>query len=364
MRIAKWLQIVFIALIIFWLPLTGRAQEDEPVLPVEKTHFGTVSGTIVNNSEGAGPPKSIDLMLHIWNQGVGEKPVIHVESREDGSFTFEEVDLLPGDWLTVMVLYEGVSYMVQPVEIQPGMDSVNIDLPVYETTSALSDVKIDQLQVFLFHDLNGLSISEVYVISNSGDRTVIGAEELDDGRPVTLRFDLQPGAENVSFNQDPGDRYLLFPEGFADTAPLVPGDQSTGIMLNYLVPYENEGTYSFTPKLPVGNVSFLTPAGSGLELSGERLEFSGLRPLRDGNTVDLYELSNLLPGETYNISVKSTAYIPALSSSVDNSTGINVFQSPVEISLVAGGAAFGIILVAAGIWLRRREEPQDVEEEA
>jgi hypothetical protein len=364
MRKEKRLKIlIFAAFAILWLTLPGRAEGEDVDLPAENWGTGTVSGNIVNITDGTSPPKTLDLMLHVWNQSVGEKPVIHIDSFEDGSFRFEEVDILPGDWLTVMTIYEGATYMGQPIEIKPGIESVDIELPIYESTNALSEVKIDQVQVFLFHDVEGLSISEVYVLSNLGDRTVVKSEEMDDGTPVTLKFTLQPGAENVSFSNDQGDRYILFPGGFADTAPLMPGIQNSGTMLSYIVPYENEISYSITQELPVGSVTFLTPVGSGLDLSGSGLVSSGIRPLRDGRTVNVYEWTNLLPGETLVVNVESIISITEASVSSPKEPGRKFFRSTVEIGFLAGGVTLGIGLVGAGIWLRRRSEPEVLEED-
>jgi hypothetical protein len=362
MRIDKLLSAwLAIFLTLFLLYHEGRAEGEEISTITENGWVSDVSGNIINLTEGAKPPQIFDLMLHVWNQTAGERDVIHIDTLEDGSFVFENVKFEASEFLTVMAVYEGATYLAQHVEVKPAVNPITINIPVYEVKNDLSLVTIDQMQVFLFHDIEGLKISEVYVLSNRSDRTVAGAEILEDGTPVTLKFELQTGAENITFNQDREDRFLLFPGGFADTAPLIPGSQNTGIMLSYIVPYEDQFSYTFTPKLPVGAVAFLTPVGSGLELSGIGVNFSGVWPLRDGSTVQVYEQANLLPGENFSVNIVSSVSIEEKSAKDQAEASLNLFRSPLEFGMVAGGAVIGVSLFAAGVWIWRRKDGSEDE---
>lgn len=351
------------ALVAMMLPAAARAEEDPPPSSAAASWTGEVSGSVVNLTGDAGLPPALELMLHTWSPEMVEKSVNHAESDEDGSFHFDDVTLSAGDVVSAMALYEGATYMAQPVEVRAGDESISLELPIYESTSDLAGVTIDQAHVFIMPDYDGLSVSEVYVVSNRGDRTVQGADVLDDGTPVTLKFKTQPEADSVTFGYGGQERYRLFPGGFAYTAPLLPGEQSAGIMLTYFIPYQNEGKYVYTSQLPTGGVNFLTPVNSGLELSAADLELSGVWPLRDGSTVTVYEHSGLLPGEELVVDITGQLVEPVYSGYSGGQATAGKPAATANLGLAAGGAALGAALLVVGVWWWRRTDEPDLDDE-
>ncbi|HSB66029.1 MAG TPA: hypothetical protein VLD65_05580, partial [Anaerolineales bacterium] len=238
--IALFLSIVFSALTVFALAQTptssGSAQQ-----------FSTsiVTGMLVNRSVGGNTPEDLSIMLHVLDQNYSQIGMYHTLSKPDGSFRFEEVLLNPGEFVVGIVSYLGAAYSSQPTPFD-GESNPNIELPIYETTTDLSQVQVDEMHVLFNFAQDGLEVNEIYLLSNLGDRTITGTLILTDSQPATLEFPLPVGANYVFFRPDSTDRFVKLANSFVDKAPLVPGTSTSQFMVSYLAPYEDKMSYSYT----------------------------------------------------------------------------------------------------------------------
>jgi len=226
---------LLLVLIMFTVPPSVKAQTGTPPAPTEPA-AGEVLGRIVNHSPGGEIPGQLDIMLHAWDQTQTEKLMLHGQSNPDGSFSFENVAFEPGVMYAVMATYQDAIYFSEPAIPEPGESSLTLDVPIYESTQDLSNVQIEQMHVLFYWSPGGLSVSEVYIMSNTGEYTVKDAMTLDDGTPVTYKLSLPDKVSNLNFEHDSNGRFLQFPGGFADTAPLVPGNGSNQVMVSYVLP--------------------------------------------------------------------------------------------------------------------------------
>ena len=337
------------------------AQTETPPAAPEAAWTGEVTGTIVNRSPDGEVPDKVNVMLHAWDQRQGEKFMLHGESTPEGNFRFEEVSFEPGLIYAVMADYEEAMYYSEPYRVKEGETSFDLEVPIYESSNDLSQVTIDQIHVLFYFAQGGLAVSEVYVLSNSGYYTVKNAVALEDGTKASLQFPLPEGAANLYFEGDPGDRYVQVEGGFADTAPLVPGQANNQIMLAYVLPYEEAFTYTYTAPLEIASLSFLYAEDGGIELEGEALTPAGSWPM--GNGTDFAVLSHpaLQPGETVQVEISgeppaASASMPAMGS-VEEPTSRN--SNP---GLGIGGLVLGLALVGVGLWWWRKPLGNDLEE--
>lgn len=335
------------------------AQTGTPPSAPEAGWTGAVTGSLVNRSPHGEVPDKVEVMLHAWDQNQGEKFMLHGESTAEGDFRFEEVSFEPGLIYAVMADYEGAMYLSEPYQIQAEETSFEVEVPIYESTSDLAQVRVDQMHVLFYFAQGGLAVSEVYVISNSGDYTVKDAVALEDGTKATLQFPLPEEAANLYFERDPGDRYVQVEGGFADTAPLVPGHANNQIMLTYVLPYEDAFTYIYTAPLEIASLSFLYAQDGGLELEGEALTPAGSWPMSNGANFGVLSHPALQAGETVQVNISgeppaASASMPAMGS-VEEPAAKNS-----NLGLGIGGVVLGLALVGVGVWWWRKPQGDDL----
>jgi hypothetical protein len=330
------------------LPTRVRAQDGTPPAMSPGSWKGEVTGSITNGTSGAPVSETVEVMLHGWNDSE-EKIMLHGQSAPDGSFRFEDVDFDPGLFYAAMATYKDVAYYSEPAQVNEGDLKLGFNTPVYETTGDLSHVKIDKMHVLFYAHEGQLMVTEVYILSNAGNLTVKDTQVLPSGRKGSLKFSLPDDATNVEFDTQSSDRFIQVDGGFVDTAPLVPGEKNSQVMVRYSLPYTGKYAFEFTAPVAVGGVSFLVPEDSGLKLQSSSLAPAGTQAMQDGSSFAIYTSPGLSPAESIRISLsgklnKSNASLPG---SQDFSQGILV-----------GGSLLGLALLGVGIWwwLRSREE--------
>ncbi|MEW5939316.1 MAG: hypothetical protein AB1750_06630, partial [Chloroflexota bacterium] len=232
---------------------------------------GKVSGRIVNQNQGTVVSESLEVMLHIWDKDFVDINMLHGQSAPDGTYVFTEVELQPQYLYGVMAIFEGVSYLSQILPPGDGSGSLELEVQVYETTKDTSTIQIDQLHVLFDFAEDGLETTEIYALSNSGERTVKDALSLDDGTQATSLYPLPADADYIFFQPEEEGRFIKFPGGYADTSPLLPGTQSGQHAVNYLVPYSQERTYRYVSPFNIKAMNFLLPQNAGVSLRGEGL---------------------------------------------------------------------------------------------
>ena len=314
--------------------------------------LGEVRGTVINQNTGKVVAQTMEVMLHILDLDYADKDMLHGQSQPDGSFVFTDVPFDPSFQFAVMTTFDGVTYYspVQPADMTSL--KVALDVPVYETTKDLATVRVDQMHVLFNFTADGLETKEIYIISNSGERTVKDAYDLGNDKFATLQFPLPKDADYIFFQPDDTDRFVKQDGSFADTYPVLTGDQNSQIMVSYLVPYSGERTYTYTAPINIARINFLLPDQAGISLSGANLFGPESMTLQDGKSYTVYSYENLEAGQSLNISFKGTV---AKSESESKKTN----------NLLAASAAFlGFGILGAGIWRWRRSGTvKDAEEE-
>ena len=328
------------------LPINVRAQDRTPPAVGASSWKGEVAGSITNGTPGASLPEKVEVMLHGWND-TEEKVMLHGESAPGGSFRFADVDFDPGLSYAAMATYKDVSYFSEPAQVKEGDLSLSFNIPVYETTDDLSQVKIDQMHVLFYAQEGELVVSEVYILSNAGNQTVKDTLVLPSGRKGSLKFPLPEEATNVEFDTRSTDRFIQVDGGFVDTSSIVPGEKNSQVILRFSLPYTGEFSYDFTAPVAVGGTSFLVPEASGLELQGSSLTPAGTQSMQDGSSFAIYTSPGLSPAETIQVSLSGK--LNKGSSSLPSSRGFSQ-------GIAVGGSLLGLALLGVGVWWWRKSE--------
>ncbi len=337
----KNIVIILLMAAIFLPSRLAKAQTETP--PTEAPlPTGVVTGTIVNLSQDGKIPENVELMVHAWDQ-TAELGMIHGTSQPNGTFRIEKVPFETDAEYLVMAVYKDVTYYSKSAVLDSG-DTLNIDVPIYESTTDLSQVQVDQLHVLFDEAVDGLEVKEIYVFSNLGDRTVKEAAKLDDGSYATFKVPLPAEADYIFFKPDDDkERFVKYPGGIADKAPLMPGAQTGQFMVSYLLPYKGQTKFTYTASLNIEQVNLLIPAEKGLTLSGSGLGTPETTSMQEGGaTFKIYSYSKLQAGKTISVSVSGTSGI--------GNTSDSFTSPPLRVGVTVGLAFLGLSMIATGIW--------------
>ncbi|MFH1906085.1 MAG: hypothetical protein ABIL11_01665 [Chloroflexota bacterium] len=343
--------VVLMTVILFAWSVSPTAANAQTPTPPAAT--GEVTGVIVNQNQGTIVAESLEVMLHIWDEEYVELGMLHAQSQPDGTFRFTEVALEPGRLYAVMTIYDDVAYYSNTVPAVDGSSQLELDVPVYETTTDLSAVQIDQMHVLFDFAEDGLETTEIYIFSNQGERTVKDAVTLDDGQPATLRFPLPVDADFIFFQPDQQDRFVKFTGGFADTYPLMPGEGSAQIMVTYLTPFHDDYFYTYTAPVNIQAINFLLPEDVGVTLQGAGLSSSQPMTLNNGSSYLVYSYTGIGAGQTVQVSFSGKPQLKG-----ENAYGTKT------LPLALGGILLGLAMIGVGIWWWRRPEDDTDEETA
>jgi cbb3-type cytochrome oxidase subunit 3 len=322
-------------------PAPEEAPTEEVLMdttPVSATKvLGTVSGVVINASGGDLPPGlPVDLFAFDHVQVVYSATI---ELDKDGSYLFENVEMPDGLVFLTTIDFQGATYGSEIGTPEGGTYDIVLPLQVYESTTDVSVLQVDRIHFFFeFLDGGALRVVELYIISNPSLKTLIAPRE---GDPV-LAFSLPPEAQNLEFQDDVlGGRYLPTADGFGDTVPVRPGDGNYQVMFTYQMPYDHKLELSRPMSLPVEAIVILAPE-DGVKIKGENIQDAGTRDVQ-GISYHMYNGGSLAAGQDLNLTLSGRPSNESLSVGGSAAT-----------SLVVGLGAFGIVLIAVGVWLYRR----------
>lgn len=350
-----WLGIWWIASIII-LGSAGvvHAAQDTPPAPTTPEAVVTLKGRIVNGTPEGTVPPDLTVMVHAWDATGSEQLSLSGVANEDGTFEFADVPLVSGWTYAVMALYQDVAYFSTPFQGSAEEVPEQLEVSIYEATDDPSAIRIERMHVFFDVVQEGVRIAEVYIVSNTGDRTVRDAVTLDDGTTATLLFPLPPGASEVEFNAQVEGEFVRQPGGFADRSPIVPGRAVRQVLVSYLLPYSPNMVYRHTPRYPIKGITALVPSAVGIELRSDALVFAGQQTTSDGVSIDVYTGDNLEPGQELAITLAGTANIR-----VGNTTGqvTSARARTFPWDVILGGVILVGTLAGVGVWWTRRSRP-------
>ncbi len=204
-----------------------------------------------------------------------------IPTSSDGKAIFPEVPFHTGHYYFATVEYHQAVYRSDIVEVEPGTESLQLTIDLFETTTDTSSLSVDRIHVFLDDQQEDrIQIGEVFIVSNYGERTVVAENE---GEPV-LSFPLPEQAANLAFDDGAlGQRFLETDRGFGDVTAIPPGSGVYQVMAYYTLPYQG-GKIEFLQEVnyPVGAVIVITPVGS-VQVKGTYLKDLGVREVQNGS---------------------------------------------------------------------------------
>ncbi len=306
----------------------------------------TITGQVTNGTAGASLPPDLQVTLYGYDE-MQEAYSATTTVDAEGKFVFHDVPNAPNRVFFATAEYQNVIYGSRGVTAPPGKDTLDMPFSIYETTTDHSTLQVDRLHVFA--SLNGdqmLEVVEIYVITNTGDKTVVGKTPDD---PV-LVFDLPAGAMNLQFQDGViGGRYIQTAHGFGDLMPVYPQHTAQEVFA-YDLPFEGKRLEVSHPvPLPVAAAVLMVPEGE-LSMSGDRLVDNGVQSDSQGSAYHVYNMDALAAGENLTFTVERV------------SAGLSLTGNS-KTSLAIGLMAIGAALIAVAVVLFKRPAPEEAEAE-
>lgn len=325
--------------------LTGTAPLTSSNVLTPTAQAGSVGGSLENES-GVSIPSGTLVNLHAFDQ----MQLVYTATttlNDDGSFIFENVEVLSG-WAFLATLEHGGVVYGSDVMVADGDNSqVQLPIRIYATTSDTSALSVDRLHYLLepVNDNRTLRVVELYVISNMADKTVTAAEK---GQPV-LTFSLPVDASNLQMQDgELGGRYIKTEDGFGDTVPVRPGQGVYQLMFAYELPFDRKLDLVRKVNLPVLAVVILAPEGS-LNLQGNGIQDGGVRDMQ-GAQYHLYNASGLAAGGDLRLTISGGAAGGAGGAAA-------LLAGSSSTNLLIGLGSLGVVLILAGAWMYWRGRP-------
>jgi hypothetical protein len=311
--------------------------------PGAQTVGGRVVGQVTNGSPDAEVPDGLVITLHVFS-GMEEIEAYTTTLTVDSAFRFDDVAFDEEQTLVARTLHDGVTYVSEFVTPELGQQELQLPITIYETTEDPASIAIAQLHIFVNRIGEQLEVGQYCLISNTSDRTYVGAVTSAPEQRTTWSVALPEGAENLRFDgADPGGRFVALDDGFADTRPLLPGSASVEASFTYDLPYSQGLQFEQVFDVSVNSAVMVLPEGD-LALQGAQLSA--------GETLD----TQMGPALSYTAGPLDRGQ-PLAFTIVPRPSDVSAAQ-PVERS---SGLAVGIAaLAAAGVatyWMWRPPAP-------
>ncbi len=307
--------------------------------PAEPTK---IEGTIVNGTAGQPVPDNLPLTLYILPHQTTQQDMITrtFQAGVNGRFVITDAQIDPSSLVAVGVDYKDLSFYS---EVAPAQPQVTLPITIYESTPDMAHVKIDTLHIVVEPASNGYSISEIYVLSNNGDRFVAGF-----GRPV-LHFGLPAAAVDLQMDSATQQVMELNGDGldYFDAIPV--GKQAQQIVYQYTLPV-TATSLSRAIYQPITLVNLLLGgAADKATVTSDLLKSAGTQTIPaapnsgqpTAQTFQQYTAENVQAGQILNLS-------------------IGVSSQPFDWRILLGIALVLVGVVGIIIWQRRQQRPQPV----
>ena len=317
---------------------------------VAKAGFGTVSGSIENNT-GTNLPSDLKVTLRGYDHGAdpnaGPQEVFSQEGtlNTDGSFVFEKIEIPLNRIFVAEINYDGTNLQSNYAVVKEGDTSVSVPpIKLYNKTTDISKLVVDEARIFFEYGADSVQVFNVYSFHNPGNKTIVVTLDKNGELP----FIKSPaGSSEVGYEpmQD-SEKFMQTENGFA----IPPSENAYGLIAFASVAKAKEFEISQEFVLPVATVTVFVPEGVIAE--NEKLSDLGVQAIQDLN-FQIYELDGVGAREKVILKISGTPKESAVAS-----TSVPAETTSTK-SLLIGASALGIALILAGMWMYLRDRAKD-----
>ncbi|MEX0763442.1 MAG: carboxypeptidase-like regulatory domain-containing protein [Dehalococcoidia bacterium] len=253
-------------------------------LAVAQERPSSISGTVINGTDGAEVPDDLEVVLITINEETGQAVDQETKTVDaDGRFSFDGLSNESGQRYT---LAADAGAYVPSVNLANVEDWSSVELTIYEEMTSFDDISfISYAMIVPSIDprTRTLGVLTVVTLLNSGDRVLVTDPSSPDVTGFDLlRFNLPENYSELEIESDlPPGNVMEINTGFALTNPVPPGEHS--VLMNYIQQYEGDAL-SFPLRLPYGaeTVRIMMPEAIG-SVSGANLTETGTAPIGESS---------------------------------------------------------------------------------
>lgn len=318
----------------------------------EEAGVSIVRGTIENHT-GADLPAGLKVTLHGYDHGTdpsaGPTEFLNVQGdvNPDGTYIFD-AELLENQIYLTEVEVDGLKYKSEFAVVPAGATELVIQpIVVYPTTSDLSVLTVEELQVFFDFASADVQIFSVFFINNTSDKTVL--VEMSDGQNIPF-IKFPEGATGLGFETtDSSAGFVSTENGFA----MPPNEEPYGLIAFASIPKSKEIKIIQPALLPINAVSLYLPEGVTAE--GASLVDGGIQSLQGAN-FHVYTAAAVAKDGNLEFTLNGEPETVAESPDITQNQ-----------TVLIGVGGLGVALIIAGVWMylrdRRKSDEEDEEDE-
>lgn len=304
---------------------------------------GTIVGTVENGTRDHAVLANAEIVLRA-SRGGSWVVIAETTSDDQGNFSLTGLDVAPQTIYQAGVNWQGIHYPGARVQFRQtqGNAEARVNLVAYDAVESPSPLICRRYKIQLRPQVGFCDITETLEVDNPTLTTYVG-ETSADHPTVTLKWDLPPGVEKVTFEKEfHGRNFHFTPRGLATQLPWKPGRQE--IRFSYRIPVV-EARASLARSLGLPTEQTL------VEVTPEA------ESVRRGDTVQCSlpqaTVSGTQATATADVSFVTFSSQQPLAAGDSIEIRWNVSRLPWEIWARWGIGGLLVLLLAGGLWLAR-----------
>jgi len=267
----------------------------------QKENDGLIKGVLKNESNGtAAEGYDIYLKSFIGDKLTDEKLQI---TDKDGKFAFKNLSWVNS--YSIKIKDDGLEYETAKMVFPPDKGSMDLKLPLFDTTENDSDIFLVLNHEILSVGEKTVSIAEIYDFENRGNSIYIGKPG-DNNLRRTLKFYVPKNAINLNFVEGLDKENITREKNLAyDSSGFPPGRKR--VVLTYEIPLEfGKNLIEKEIMTDVSTLLLLVDDDKGM------VEVSSLNELKpvtiENKNYQRWSGNNLKAGNRYNITVTNRSF--------------------------------------------------------
>lgn len=338
-----------------WLIDYGRSLHytyTDPLAAFAPVELATISGQVINGSTNEIVTEG-EVRLRAFTSQLEELYSETVPVGEDGRFAFQ-IENVPADWVFLAdVAYGDLTFNSDAAQVSVAEPAVELPMFVFDTTTDPSVITIDRLHMIITFAQDQVTVSELYIFSNTASAVFVG--ESGDFAEGTVELGLPTGANNISFQRGfgttldtfiPATNFVQTDTGWVDTTPLRPGVGSLNLLVNYDLPYDDSLLLAHPLNYTLVGGASVIMANAGVEITESEWVSQGAQATASGSFVS-YVNTNLAGADAVSLTLDGRP------TQITDTQGNALPVRNQTNELIVGGVALAAML-AVGFFLVQR----------
>lgn len=305
----------------------------------------------IDNRTGEDLPSGLKVTLRGFDHGAdpsaGPTEILNEqgEVNPDGSYAFE-TELIESQIYLTEVEINGMSYQSEFAVVLAGASELVLEpIILYSTSEDISQLQVEELQIYFDFASEETQIFAVYFITNTSEQTVLVPMAAGTNIPF---ISFPEGATGLGFETtDNSAKFVQTENGFA----IPPSETPYGLIAFASIPKASELKIVQPALLPINSISLFLPEGMNAE--GTTLTDTGIQNLQGAN-FHVYTVAPVAQDTNFEFTLTGE---PA-----------NVSESPditQNQTVLIGVGVLGVTLIIAGVfmYLRDRKKFAELDEE-